>query len=169
MNTRPISANGVLSLAASLMLIAPSAIAQDTASAPETPAPAVTAAMPSESAEACCQDCCPVCGHPRHVCKDAVIAGANCGCRGSYKFPVPPRFTYYWPGMYAQQSMTGYWSPYRYPALKLPPWMHRPEKAGGDDWRPMPQPASPQPLESPSDNNPELAPLPSGSSPNPMP
>jgi hypothetical protein len=42
----------------------------------------------------------------------------NCGCNGSYKFPVPPLYTYHWPGMYQQQLMTDYHSPWRFPPLK---------------------------------------------------
>lgn len=42
----------------------------------------------------------------------------NCGCNGSYKFPVPPLYTYHWPGMYSQQLMTDYQSPWRFPPLK---------------------------------------------------
>ncbi|HPP53915.1 MAG TPA: hypothetical protein PK777_13260 [Thermoguttaceae bacterium] len=45
----------------------------------------------------------------------------NCGCSGSYKFPVPPQYTYHWPGMYSQPTMTQYTSPYRFPPLKAPP------------------------------------------------
>jgi len=44
----------------------------------------------------------------------------NCACRGSYKFPVPPQYTYHWPGMYSQQTMTEYNSPWRFPPLNLP-------------------------------------------------
>src|SRR4051794_14249312 len=44
--------------------------------------------------------------------------GSNCGCNGSYKFPVPPLYTYHWPGMYAAQLMTDYHSPWRFPPLK---------------------------------------------------
>lgn len=47
----------------------------------------------------------------------------NCNCRGSYKFPVPPQYTYHWPGMYAQRTITEYQSPYRFPPLNLPPDM----------------------------------------------
>ncbi len=43
---------------------------------------------------------------------------SNCNCNGSYKFPVPPQYTYHWPGMYSQQLMTDYQSPWRYPPLK---------------------------------------------------
>ena len=42
----------------------------------------------------------------------------NCGCRGSYNYPVPPQFTYHWPGMYKQNLMTDYTSPWRFPPLK---------------------------------------------------
>jgi hypothetical protein len=45
-------------------------------------------------------------------------AGFNCGCNGSYKFPVPPLYTYHWPGMYSAQLMTDYHSPWRFPPLK---------------------------------------------------
>lgn len=43
---------------------------------------------------------------------------ANCSCDGSYKFPVPPLYTYHWPGMYSLQLMTDYHSPWRYPPLR---------------------------------------------------
>lgn len=42
----------------------------------------------------------------------------NCSCNGSYKHPVPPQYTYHWPGMYSQQLMTDYHDPYRFPPLK---------------------------------------------------
>ena len=42
----------------------------------------------------------------------------SCGAQGSYKFPVPPLYTYHWPGMYSQQLMTDYHSPWRFPPLK---------------------------------------------------
>jgi len=42
----------------------------------------------------------------------------NCNCNGSYKFPVPPLYTYHWPGMYSMQRMTDYHSPWRFPAIK---------------------------------------------------
>jgi hypothetical protein len=42
----------------------------------------------------------------------------NCGCNGSYKFPVPPLYTYHWPGMWSHQLMTDYHSPWRFPPLK---------------------------------------------------
>lgn len=43
----------------------------------------------------------------------------NCGCVGSYKFPVPPQNTYFWPGsVYSMELMTNYHSPWRFPPLK---------------------------------------------------
>jgi hypothetical protein len=43
----------------------------------------------------------------------------NCGCHGSYNHPVPPQFTYHWPGtVYKQVLMTDYHSPWRFPPLK---------------------------------------------------
>ena len=74
-----------------------------------------------------CGGCgCGVCG-----CHRARIAEAgcfNCTCKGSYKFPVPPQYTYHWPGMYSQQFMTEYVSPYRFPPLELPSFIPQ-EKA----------------------------------------
>ncbi len=70
---------------------------------------------------------CPNCCRCRENCysrmlnKWAEVGNFNCSCRGSYKFPVPPQYTYHWPGMYSQQTMTEYNSPYRFPALKAPP------------------------------------------------
>ncbi len=67
---------------------------------------------------------CPACGLDR-LCgrcaaRKAAVGNFNCSCRGSYKFPVPPQYTYHWPGMYSQQTMTEYSSPFRFPPLKLP-------------------------------------------------
>jgi hypothetical protein len=42
----------------------------------------------------------------------------NCNCNGSYKFPVPPLYTYHWPGLYSAELMTDYHSPWRFPPLK---------------------------------------------------
>jgi hypothetical protein len=64
-----------------------------------------------------CMTCgrCPRCG------RDAGSAGCfNCSCHGSYKYPVPPQYTYFWPGMYAQPCMTQYVSPYRVTSLNPP-------------------------------------------------
>jgi hypothetical protein len=57
---------------------------------------------------------------------EGMEAGFNCGCNGSYKFPVPPLYTYHWPGMWQHNLMTDYHSPWRFPPLKpyadeLPP------------------------------------------------
>ena len=66
-----------------------------------------------------CNTCrCGICC--RHRAYIASFGYFNCSCRGSYKFPVPPRYTYHWPGMYSQQYMTEYASPYRFPPLELP-------------------------------------------------
>lgn len=58
-------------------------------------------------------------GMNRHSCdcdKD-YQAWFNCNCNGSYKFPVPPLYTYHWPGMYSHQMMTNYHSPWRVPPI----------------------------------------------------
>jgi hypothetical protein len=73
-------------------------------------------------------DPCDPCGHgcgglfgrnrnrgPRY---EGLEPGFNCGCNGSYKFPVPPLYTYHWPGMWQQSLMTDYHSPWRFPPLK---------------------------------------------------
>jgi hypothetical protein len=70
----------------------------------------------------CCDDCDP-CGCGRHHGGGLwgnrnQQLGFNCGCNGSYKFPVPPLYTYHWPGMYQQVLMTDYHSPWRFPPLK---------------------------------------------------
>jgi hypothetical protein len=58
-------------------------------------------------------------GHRRHGSRyDGRSPGFNCGCNGSYKYPVPPLYTYHWPGMYSAQLMTDYHSPWRFPPLK---------------------------------------------------
>lgn len=49
----------------------------------------------------------------------------NCGCNGSYKFPVPPLYTYHWPGMYSQRLMTDYHSPWRFPPIR--PYVDEPQ------------------------------------------
>ena len=42
----------------------------------------------------------------------------NCGCNGSYKFPVPPLYTYHWIGMFSHQLTTDYQSQRRFPAVR---------------------------------------------------
>ncbi len=51
----------------------------------------------------------------------AAVGYDACACKGSYKFPVPPQYTYHWPGMYSQQTMSQYNSPYRFPMLLKSP------------------------------------------------
>ena len=80
------------------------------------------------SDDPCGSDCCGGCGLLGgcglfgHGCHGAGIEGLdrhfNCGCRGSYNNPVPPQYTYHWPGMYKQNLMTDYTSPWRFPPLK---------------------------------------------------
>ena len=53
----------------------------------------------------------------RH-CIDGLDHYFNCGCNGSYNYPVPPLYTYHWPGMYKAQRMTDYHSPWRFPPLR---------------------------------------------------
>lgn len=61
-----------------------------------------------------------VSGHHVHLHRlyDGADLNFNCGCNGSYKFPVPPLYTYFWPGMYSQELMTDYHYPKRFPPLK---------------------------------------------------
>ena len=54
--------------------------------------------------------------HHRRI--DGTDKAFNCGCNGSYKFPVPPLYTYHWPGMYSHQLMTDYHSPWRFPPIR---------------------------------------------------
>ena len=54
----------------------------------------------------------------------------NCACHGSYKYPVPSQYTYFWPGIYSQQMMTQYISPWRYPDLNPIPERWNNEPAG---------------------------------------
>lgn len=58
----------------------------------------------------------------------------NCGCNGSYKFPVPPLYTYHWPGMNSHNLMTDYHSPWRFPPLK--PYTDEPEMGANASGRP---------------------------------
>ncbi len=60
-------------------------------------------------------------GHCGRGCKsnyDGLDRYFNCGCNGSYNYPVPPLYTYHWPGMYKQVRMTDYHSPWRFPPIK---------------------------------------------------
>lgn len=60
---------------------------------------------------------CRRCGHHKKYI-EGLDRGFNCGCNGSYNYPVPPLYTYHWPGMFSQKRMTDYHSPYRFPAIK---------------------------------------------------
>lgn len=74
------------------------------------------------SGEECCDDCCDSsCGGKRcsgRKNRRDQASQFNCNCNGSYKFPVPPLYTYHWPGMFSQQLMTDYHSPWRFPAIR---------------------------------------------------
>ena len=73
---------------------------------------------------------CEFCGHGKYHFGHSSYHGSNpyiipdkaswdsCRCAGSYKFPVPPLYTYHWPGQYSQQLMTDYQSPWRFPPLR---------------------------------------------------
>jgi hypothetical protein len=71
----------------------------------------------------CCEKCGDGCGCSwfrgrRGARYEGLDPAFNCGCNGSYKFPVPPLYTYHWPGMYSAQLMTDYHSPWRFRPLK---------------------------------------------------
>ncbi len=67
-----------------------------------------------------CDQCGGVCsGHGgRRAARRNQADNFNCGCNGSYKFPVPPLYTYHWPGLYSHRLMTDYHSPWRFPGLR---------------------------------------------------
>ena len=59
------------------------------------------------------------CGHHHRKHYEGLDMFFNCGCQGSYNYPVPPQYTYHWPGStYNQKLMTDYHSPWRFPPLK---------------------------------------------------
>ena len=68
------------------------------------------------------------CGHcsvfRRNVCRRHASGQAcfHCDCQGSYKYPVPPQSTFFWPGMYSQKTSVDSTMPYRYPMLEEPRW-----------------------------------------------
>ena len=79
----------------------------------------------SDCGSACGECGCGICCKYRaHI---ASFGYFNCSCRGSYKFPVPPQYTYHWPGMYSQRSVTEYTSPYRFPPLEAPKFIPKEE------------------------------------------
>jgi len=75
-----------------------------------------TAAGESDACQNGCATCCPAWRQSRRF--EGQHPAANCGCNGSYKFPVPPLYTYHWPGLYAQQRMTDYQGPWRFPPIR---------------------------------------------------
>jgi hypothetical protein len=83
----------------------------------------------------CGTSCGGTCSQCRHQAYIASFGYFNCACRGSYKFPVPPQYTYHWPGMYSQQCMTEYTSPYRFPPLELPSFI--PQESGPATVKPI--------------------------------
>lgn len=44
----------------------------------------------------------------------------NCRTNGSYKFPVPRQYTYFWPGIYSQKTMKEYVAPFNGLKLRSP-------------------------------------------------
>ncbi len=85
---------------------------------------AVVISLGSFSGSASAADGCNSCGkngcgkHHQHKYYEGRDRGFNCGCNGSYNYPVPPLYTYHWPGMYKAERMTDYHSPWRFPPLK---------------------------------------------------
>jgi len=94
------------------------------------------------------------CGHGQRI--DGLDPHFNCSCGGSYNYPVPPLYTYHWPGMYKQQLMTDYRSPWRFPPLKpyvdeLPLPMAEVIESEDGLFVPVSLERGPQPLIGPSD------------------
>lgn len=71
----------------------------------------------------CSDSCSPggACG-PLHGPRRNMSATAcyNCKVNGSYKYPVPRQYTYFWPGIYSQKRMTDYVSPHQGLRLESP-------------------------------------------------
>lgn len=72
-----------------------------------------------------CEECgCGECGSSAggHCLKANLSATAcfNCRTNGSYKFPVPRQYTYFWPGIYSQKTMTEYVAPFTGLKLRSP-------------------------------------------------
>jgi hypothetical protein len=98
--------------------------AAPTCAAPTCAAPGCAAPVCGAGDVAAAGGYCDVCGDPcgggrgRGPRYEGLDPYFNCGCNGSYKFPVPPLYTYHWPGLYSAQLMTDYHSPWRFPPLK---------------------------------------------------
>jgi hypothetical protein len=96
-----------------------------------------------DGGDMCGDPCCGHCHHRLFGHGDRwAESGFNCGCNGSYKFPVPPLYTYHWPGMYQATLMTDYHSPWRFPPLKPYVDESRLEFIGRASRTPRVQPAS---------------------------
>ncbi len=109
-----------------------------------------TTAECSDCDDACADDCCTKRPRRRPLlalndkldeCKAKCCAccnqesWSNCNCNGSYKFPVPPLYTYHWPGLYSAELMTDYHSPWRFPPLK--PYTDEVPRAGEGPPQPL--------------------------------
>ncbi|MCR5165401.1 MAG: hypothetical protein K6C40_15465 [Thermoguttaceae bacterium] len=71
-----------------------------------------------------CEECgCCECGSSGHNGLRANLSATacfNCRTNGSYKFPVPRQYTYFWPGIYSQKTMTEYVAPFTGLKLRSP-------------------------------------------------
>ena len=71
-----------------------------------------------------CDECgCNECAAPAHNGLRANLSATacfNCRTNGSYKFPVPRQYTYFWPGIYSQKTMTEYIAPFNGLKLRSP-------------------------------------------------
>ncbi|MGN1273395.1 MAG: hypothetical protein ACI4UF_02290, partial [Thermoguttaceae bacterium] len=80
---------------------------------------------PSSVYVAPCEECgCDECASSAHNCglraNLSATACFNCRTNGSYKFPVPRQYTYFWPGIYSQKTMTEYVAPFTGLKLRSP-------------------------------------------------
>ena len=66
-----------------------------------------------------CSDCCSPTFNGLRANLSAT-ACFNCRTNGSYKFPVPRQYTYFWPGIYSQKTMTEYVAPFTGLKLRSP-------------------------------------------------
>lgn len=71
-----------------------------------------------------CNECgcneCASSGHNGLKANLSATACFNCRTNGSYKFPVPRQYTYFWPGIYSQKTMTEYVAPFTGLKLRSP-------------------------------------------------
>lgn len=82
------------------------------------PVQPVSAAVPCDCCE--CASCVKVKRHTSLRGNLSATTCFNCRTNGSYKFPVPRQYTYFWPGIYSQQTMTEYVAPYQGLNLRSP-------------------------------------------------